>query len=77
MATRKEKERMLKKLLREKEISLKKSKKQIEPNNKIFGYRISDKFSSILQELSDELGIAKNQVLNQALLRFYQEYKKS
>ncbi len=76
MATRKEKERMLEKLLRDKEKPRKKSKKQTEPTSKIFGYRISDKFSSILQELSDELGIAKNQVLNQALLRFYQEYKK-
>ncbi len=51
-------------------------KKSYDPTNDLFGYRISKKYREILDELSSELGIAKNQVINQALLRFYQDYKK-
>ncbi len=49
--------------------------KRYEPTNILFGYRMSERYKEMLDELSEDLGIAKNQILNQALLRFYQDYK--
>lgn len=44
-------------------------------NKRLFGYRISDKILDILDELSKELNLNKNQVIDAALLDYYSKIK--
>ncbi len=47
------------------------TEKQKNEKNKMFGYRITKRFEEMLTELSEYFGLPKNQILNQALLNFY------
>ncbi len=63
-----------KKLTREEMIAI--INETTKEKNKLFGYRITSRFEKMLNELSEYFGIPKNQILNQALLNYYNETKK-
>ncbi len=47
-----------------------------EPNKRLFGYRITDEIYEMLEELAELLGKNRNEILDSAIIDYYDKIKK-